>query len=55
MRQYLKSKFSGIILVDSQNCSGSLEPHFIGNWFVTLQCKILHKFAKHLWGMSIHE
>ena len=32
--------------MDYQNISSFLECYFVGNWFIALQCRMIHYFVK---------
>ena len=40
------------MFVNCQNFAASWGHKFVGNWFVTLQCKTIHYFVKCSWGRS---
>ena len=40
----------GPTFVVNQNFTGSLRRNFVGNWFVPLQCKMIHYFFRHPLG-----
>ena len=40
----------GPTFVENQNFTGSLRPNFVGNWFVALQCMMIHYFFRRLLG-----
>ena len=41
------------MFVDCLTSAGSWGRNFVGNWFVTLQCKIIYYLVKHYWGTLI--
>ena len=40
----------GPMFMDCQNVAGLWGRHFVGNWFVALQCKTFHYFVRCPWG-----
>ena len=42
----------GPMFVHCQNFAGSWGSNFVGNWFLALQCKMIHYFLKCFWGLK---